>query len=91
KNQTFFFIIFPVISSSLLLAALIAFVASWEDFVIAFFCSSASSQTLPMYIFSMIRSGSTPMVNALSTILLGLSIVLVIIFFISSNKKTDVL
>jgi ABC-type spermidine/putrescine transport system permease subunit II len=46
---------------------------------------------LPMYIFSVIRSGTTPVVNALSVILLILSGLLVIIFSTLNVKKMDVL
>ena len=71
--------------------SLFLFIISLDDFLISFFCAGASTQTLPMYIFSMIRSGTTPVVNALSTMLLLVSSLLVIIFLSLNSRKTDIL
>ena len=48
-------------------------IVSFDDFVISFFCSGSSTQTLSLYVFTMIRSGISPIVNALSTIMLLVS------------------
>jgi spermidine/putrescine transport system permease protein len=64
---------------------------SFDDFLISFFCSGGSTQTLPIYIFVTIRSGATPMINALSTILLVVSSLLVLIFSSLKIKKMDFL
>ena len=71
--------------------ALLVFVLSLDDFIISFFCSGGSTQTLPIYIFVMIRSGATPVVNALSTMLLVVSSLLVLLFSSLKIKKTDLL
>lgn len=89
--QTFWRIIVPLMLPALFAAGLLVFIISLDDFLISFFCSGASTQTLPMYIFSMIRSGTTPVVNALSTLLLLVSSLLVIIFSSLNIKKTDIL
>lgn len=73
RQQTFVKIILPLLMPTLFAAGLLVFIVSLDDFLISFFCSGSSAQTLPMYIFSMIRSGSTPVVNALSTIMLLIS------------------
>jgi len=91
RAQTFRYVIVPLLMPAVFAASLLVFVVSWDDFIISFFCSGAATQTLPMYIFSVIRSGATPTVNALSTMLLCLSSVLVIIFFSLKVKKTDFL
>lgn len=80
QGQTLWRIIVPLLLPSLFAAGLMVFMVSFDDFVISFFCSGAATQTLPIYIFSMIRSGTTPVVNALSTVLLVVSSLLVIIF-----------
>ncbi len=51
-------------------AALLAFTLSIDDFVITFFVAGPGSTTLPMRIYSMIKHGAPPMINALSTLLL---------------------
>jgi spermidine/putrescine transport system permease protein len=91
QAQTFWRVIVPLLSPALFGAGLMVFVISLDDFVLAFFCTGASSQTLPMYIFSVIRSGTTPVVNALSVILLCVTSLLVIAFSSLQVKKTDAL
>ncbi|HZW61978.1 MAG TPA: ABC transporter permease [Candidatus Babeliales bacterium] len=91
RAQTFYRIIIPLLAPALLASALLVFVISLDDFIISFFCSGASTQTLPMYIFSMIRSGTTPVVNALSTGLLVVSSFLVLLFSSLNIKKVDML
>jgi len=54
-----------------------AFVISLDDFLISMMVSSAGSTTLPVYVYGMMRLGVTPEVNAISTILLGISLVFV--------------
>lgn len=87
QRQTFFLVVLPLLSPALIASGLLAFIISLDDFVISFFCAGASVQTLPLYIFSVIRSGSTPMVNALSTVLLVGSSLLVILFSLLQAKK----
>jgi spermidine/putrescine transport system permease protein len=78
--QTFFKIILPLMSSTIVAAGMLVFIISFDDFVLSFFCSSGSVQTLPIYIFSMIRSGASPQISALSTLLLSVSALLVFVF-----------
>jgi len=80
RGQTFFKVILPLLFPSLFAAGLLVFIISLDDFLISFFCSGATAQTLPMYIFSMIRAGSTPVVNALSTVMLVVSSIFVLGF-----------
>jgi len=90
-NQTFFRIIVPLMSPALMASGLLVFVVSLDDFIVSFFCTGATTQTLPLYIFAMIRSGATPVVNALSTLLLVISSILVLLFSVLKVKKMDVL
>ena len=55
--------------------ALLAFTLSMDDFVIPFFTSGPTSATLPIYIYSSIRRGVTPDMNALSTIIVLMTVV----------------
>lgn len=84
-------IMIPLLWPAILAAAMLVFILSLDDFLISFFCSGGSTQTLPIYIFVMIRSGATPVVNALSTVLLVVSSLLVLIFSSLKIKKTDLL
>lgn len=81
--QTFFYVIIPFLSPALLSSALTVFIVSLDDFLISFFCAGASSQTLSLYIFAIIRQGLSPILNALSTlILVGSSLLVFILTFL---------
>lgn len=80
KRQTFFSIVLPMLAPALIAAALLVFIISLDDFIISFFCAGASVQTLPLYIFSVIRTGASPMINALSTLMLVVSSLFVLLF-----------
>jgi spermidine/putrescine transport system permease protein len=87
KSQTFFKIVLPLLAPALIAAGLLVFIISLDDFIISFFCSGASVQTLPLYIFAVIRTGASPMINALSTIMLIVSSLFVILFSLMQVKK----
>jgi spermidine/putrescine transport system permease protein len=78
---TFWRITFPVILPAIVAGALLAFTLSVDEFIIAFFTAGAgrSSMTLPMQIYSMIRFGITPEINALATLVMGLSATILLI------------
>jgi putrescine transport system permease protein len=67
----FFRITLPLILPALVSGWLLAFALSWDDLVITQFVAGPSSSTLPMVIFSKVRLGVSPDVNALATILMG--------------------
>lgn len=70
--RVFFSIILPQIAAALVAAWLLAFTLSLDDVVIAAFLSGPGSTTLPLEIFSRVRLGLKPEVNALATIMIGL-------------------
>ncbi len=74
---TFWHITLPLILPSVIAAALLAFTLSVDEFIIAYFTAGAgqSSTTLPMQIYSMIRFGVTPEINAMATIIMGVAFV----------------
>jgi len=81
QMQTFFKITLPLLRPSLIATALLVFIISFDDFILSYFCAGSTAQTLSLYLLSMLRSGVSPVVNALSTLLLCLSSLLVLIFF----------
>jgi spermidine/putrescine transport system permease protein len=72
---TFWRVTLPVLLPAVVAGALLAFTLSVDEFIIAFFTAGAgrSSITLPIQIYSMIRFGITPEINALATIVMGVS------------------
>jgi len=58
---------------------MLAFSLSIDDVIISFFTSGPGSTTLPLKIFSMVKTGVTPEVNALSTVIMLITIIIIII------------
>lgn len=77
--KTFVVITLPLISPALLAGWLLAFTLSIDDLVISSFVSGPGASTLPMVIYSSVRLGVSPQINALATILVGLVSVAVIV------------
>jgi spermidine/putrescine transport system permease protein len=75
--ETFRYVTFPLIFPGVLAGALFAFTLSLDEFIITFFTIGPES-TLPMYIFSQVKFGITPKINALATILFVGSIVILV-------------
>ncbi len=68
-------VLVPLLGPGIASGALLAFTLSVDDFVITFFVAGPGATTLPIRIYSMIKHGSPPVINALSTILLTLTLV----------------
>ncbi|MEM4987052.1 ABC transporter permease [Collimonas sp. H4R21] len=77
--QAFRLVTLPLIMPGVVAGALMAFTLSIDDFVITFFTAGANASTLPLQIYSMIKIAVTPEVNAVSTLLMGLTLLLIII------------
>jgi spermidine/putrescine transport system permease protein len=77
--QAFRYVTLPLIMPGVLAGALMAFTLSIDDFVITFFTAGAGTVTLPLQIYSMIKIAVTPEVNAVSTLLMLLTLLLIVI------------
>lgn len=72
---TFRQVVLPMLAPAIMASFLLSFTFSFEDFIIAFFVAGPDN-TLPIYIFSSIRRGITPEVNAIGTVVLAVSLTL---------------
>jgi len=72
-------VLLPLLMPGIAAGALLAFTLSVDDFVITFFVAGPGSTTLPLRIYSMIKYGSPPMINALSTLLLAVTLTAVLV------------
>lgn len=70
----FYYVTLPLLWPAVMSGFILAFIVSLDDFVISLFLAGPSSTTLPIYMFSMIRLGVSPAVNAISVIILVLSL-----------------
>jgi len=77
--QTFRLITLPLIMPGVVAGALMAFTLSIDDFVITFFTAGVGVSTLPLQIYSMIKIAVTPEVNAISTLLMALTLVMIVV------------
>lgn len=75
-------VILPMLQPAIVSGFLIAVTLSFDDFVTTFFVAGPGSSTLPLRIYSMIRLGVSPVINAISVLLIGVSIILTL-----STKK----
>jgi len=75
---TFRKITFPLAAPGIMAGALLAFTLSFDDFVITFFTAGPGATTLPLKIFSMIKFGVTPEINAISSIIIIISTLLIL-------------
>jgi spermidine/putrescine transport system permease protein len=83
---TFRRITLPLLMPGIISGALLAFTLSLDDFVITFFVSGPGSTTLPVRVYSMIKFGVTPEVNAISTLMLMGSTILVVLSLILQRR-----
>lgn len=85
--QVFRRITLPLLMPAIASGAMLAFVTSLDDFIISMMVSDAGTTTLPVYVYGMMRVGVTPEVNAVSAILLGVSLALVVAALLLTGRK----
>lgn len=85
--KAFFSVTLPLLKPALLSGSIMAFIVSFDDFVLAYFCSGSTFQTFPLYVLSMLRVGLSPVVNAASTVFLVCSSILIVVYSSFKNKN----
>ncbi|MFO1046566.1 MAG: ABC transporter permease subunit [Geminicoccaceae bacterium] len=85
--KTFFVITLPIIAPALIGGWLLAFTLSLDDLVVASFTTGPGATTLPMRIYSSVRLGVTPEINAVCTVLIGLVTIGVIVASIIQKRS----
>lgn len=86
---TFRHVTLPLMLPGILAGAMLAFVISLDDVVITEFVKSPGQDTLPTYMLGQLRRVITPEINAISTVLLAVSVAIVTFFFILNRKGTS--
>ena len=85
--KTFFVITLPIIAPALIGGWLLAFTLSLDDLVVASFTTGPGATTLPMRIYSSVRLGVTPEINAVCTVLIALVTIGVIVASIIQKRS----
>jgi spermidine/putrescine transport system permease protein len=89
--QTFFRVTLPLLLPGIAAGALLVFTISIDDYVVTSFVAGVGATTLPLQIYSMLKVGVTPEVNAVSTLLLLFTVVLIVAaerLLLKSNNRT---
>lgn len=85
--QVFRRVTLPLMMPGILAGAMLAFIVSLDDVIITLFVAGPGETTLPLYILGQIRRGVTPEINAVSTVFLGISVILVTLIFLFGTDK----
>ena len=87
RRRVFFDITAPLIFPAILSGSLLAFAMSMDDVVISFFVTGPETATLPLQVYSMLKMGVTPEINALCTVMLGVVFLAVAVGRLASAAK----
>lgn len=86
--QAFWLVIVPYLKPAIVAGGLMAFTLSFDEYIVTVFTSGADSQTLPLKVYGMVRVGLNPQLNALSTLFIAATAILVIGSQFFSRKKS---
>jgi len=84
--QAFRYVILPLLLPGAVAGFMLAFIISLDDFIITNFVAGPGSTTLPLAIYGLVRTGLTPEINAISTLLLGVSIIFVTLSYLVGRR-----
>ncbi len=87
RLEAFRDILIPHIKPALIAGALLSFTLSLDDFVITFFTSGPNTVTFPVKVYSMVRFSVTPEVNAASTMLIVITLIVMVAGMVYQNKS----
>ena len=86
--KAFWLVIVPYLMPAIVAGALMSFTLSFDEYIVTIFTSGADSQTLPLKVYGMVRVGLNPQLNALSTLFIAATALLVIANQIFTRRKT---
>jgi spermidine/putrescine transport system permease protein len=84
--KTFWYVTFPLLMPGIVSGALLAFTLSIDDFIISFFVTGKGWNTLPIYIWSQLKQGVTPEINAISAMLLLFSVSIIVMSLVLQRR-----
>lgn len=85
--QAFRYVMLPMLLPGIVSGFILAFIISLDDFIITNFVAGPGSTTLPLAIYGLVRTGLTPEINAVSTLLLLVSIIFVTLSYLLGRKR----
>jgi ABC-type spermidine/putrescine transport system permease subunit II len=85
--QTFSRVLFPLTRSAMIAAFLLSFTTSFSNIVISTFTSGVGSTTMPLRVYSLLKTGITPEINALGALLILLTIVIILVVGLGQMRR----
>jgi len=89
EPRAFFDITLPLIRPAIISGIFLSFAMSFDDVVISIFVTGVNTNTLPIKIYTQLKTGVTPKINALCTLMLGVTILLVLLSSLIGRKQHD--
>jgi spermidine/putrescine transport system permease protein len=87
--RTFWRVTYPLLLPAIIAGGLLAFTLSLDDFVVTFFVGGGTTTTLTIYVFGLVRRGVSPQINAISTMMIVVSTVLVGISLLLQGRNAN--
>jgi ABC-type spermidine/putrescine transport system permease subunit II len=87
--STFRQVTLPRLAPAILAGGLLAFTFSFDDFITSFFVSGAGTTTLPLRIFSSLRFGVSPAINATAAMILGLTLLAIVLAYVVLRRSDE--
>lgn len=87
SRRAFRHVLLPMLMPGVLAGFMLAFIISLDDFIITNFVAGPGASTLPLAIYGLVRTGLTPEINAVSTLLLLVSVIFVILSYLLGRKR----
>lgn len=85
--QAFRYVTLPLLAPGILAGAMLSFIVSIDDFIITLMVAPPGATTLPLYIYSLVRLGVTPEVNAISSVVLAISVIFVTASYLLGMRR----
>jgi len=90
RVRTFLRVTGPLLLPAIIASAVLIFPWSFDDFVITYFVAGIGTTTLPIYVFSQIRFGATPVINTIGTLFVAVTIGALIVFRLVEKKGESI-
>ena len=87
ERRIFRRITLPMLTPAIISGGMLSFIVSMDNFIMSFFTAGPGSTTLPLYIWGSLRVGLTPEINALSTMILAVSVLVLVLSQLITRKK----
>ncbi|MFJ3959240.1 ABC transporter permease [Arthrobacter sp. NPDC090010] len=88
ERQIFRRITLPMLTPAIVSGGMLSFIVSMDNFIMSFFTAGPGATTLPLYIWGSLRVGLTPEINALSTMILAVSVLVLVLSQLITRKKS---